>query len=347
MANAEDRLIAYRRTITIIAVVVVLYLSFLIIKPFLIAIIGAAVLAYLFYPLYKWLAKIIPGFLPKEGLAALLTVLLIIVIVLVPMVLITGILANEARGGYVYLQQIVSQPGFTLNFKLPTVLGREIGDLSQFKPQILNFSSQFVVWLQQILKKIPGAFLGIFMTVFSIYFFLKGGKDINRFLQDFFPLPEGCYKQIFSRFGDLTKGIVLGQLVVGVIHGFLSWLAYAYLGVPNPVLWAFLTAIISIIPVLGAGLVWFPVAVYLFVVGSAVGTEWQGLALFAYGILVLTSVDNILKPKIMGDHARIHPLIILFGILGGIQLLGLPGILIGPLVLALFDVVMNIFREVI
>ncbi|OGC41566.1 hypothetical protein A2548_01735 [candidate division WOR-1 bacterium RIFOXYD2_FULL_41_8] len=230
---------------------------------------------------------------------------------------------------------------------MPTVLGREIGDLSQFKPQILNFSSQFVVWLQQILKKIPGAFLGIFMTVFSIYFFLKGGKDINRFLQDFFPLPEGCYKQIFSRFGDLTKGIVLGQLVVGVIHGFLSWLAYAYLGVPNPVLWAFLTAIISIIPVLGAGLVWFPVAVYLFVVGSAVGTEWQGLALFAYGILVLTSVDNILKPKIMGDHARIHPLIILFGILGGIQLLGLPGILIGPLVLALFDVVMNIFREVI
>lgn len=347
MAKAEERLIAYRRTITIIAVVVTLYLSFLIIKPFLIAIIGAAVLAYIFYPFYKWLVKIFPKFLPRESLAAVVTVLLIIIIVLVPMAFITGVLANAARGGYVSLQHAFNQPGFTLNFKLPTVLGREIGNLSQFKPQIIEFASQSVSWLQGVVKRIPGAFLGVFITIFSIYFFLKGGRDLNAFLQESFPLPEGRYKQIFSRFDELTRGVVLGQIVVGILHGFLSWLAYAYLGVPNPVLWAFLTAIISIIPVLGAGLVWFPVSVYLFLSGLSGGTGWQGVALFSYGVLVLTSIDNILKPKIMGDNARIHPLIILFGILGGIQLLGLPGILIGPLVLALFDVVLSIFREVI
>jgi predicted PurR-regulated permease PerM len=117
--------------------------------------------------------------------------------------------------------------------------------------------------------------------------------------------------------------------------------------VPSPVLWAFLTAIISIIPVLGAGLVWFPVALYLFISGLVAGTYWKGIVLFVYGLLVLSTIDNVLKPKIIGERSRIHPLVILFGILGGIQLIGIPGIIIGPLVLGLVDVVMGIFREVV
>jgi len=342
MGTAEERLLAYRRTITIIAVIIVLYLSFMIIRPFLIAIIGAAVLAYLFYPVYKFLAKHIPKPLPQESLSALLTVLLIILIVLIPMASITALLTAEARSGYIFIQRVMSQPGF--NFDLPPLLAERFADLKQ---PLIGFASQFVIWLQGVLTRIPGAFLSVFITIFSIYFFLKGGKDLYNFFQDFFPLPEGRYKQVLQRFDDLNKGIVLGQIVVGIIHGLLSWLAYSFLGISNPVLWAFITAIISIIPVLGAGLIWFPLSIYLLISGFMMGTYWKGIVLFAYGILVLSSLDNILKPKIMGQSARIHPLVILFGILGGIQLLGLPGILIGPLILGLFDVVLGIFREVI
>lgn len=345
MPREEERLLAYRRTMTIIAVVVVLVLAFMIIRPFLIAIISAAVLAYLFYPIYKYLLKYMPGFLPRETVAALVTCLLIILIVLIPMVSITGLLTNEIRNGYLFFQKIVTSPEF--KFDLPPLISQRLGDISQYKEQIANFGGQLIGWLQAVVTVIPNVVLNIFITIFSVYFFLKGGKNIYNFLQDFFPLSESRYKQIFSRFDDLSRGMILGQIVVGIIHGFLAWAAYAVLGVPNPVLWAFLTAIISIIPVLGASLVWFPIAVYLFISGYAAGAYWKGIALFTYGLLLMSAIDNILKPKIIGERSRIHPLIILFGILGGIQLIGLPGIIIGPLVLGLFDIVMEIFREVV
>lgn len=345
MPRGEERLLAYRRTVAMIAVVVILVLAFLIIRPFMLAIISAAVLAYLFYPVYKYLLKRLPEFKLRETVAALITVLLIVLIVLIPMISITGILTNEIRNGYLFFQKVVTAPDF--RFDLPPLIAERIGDISQYKEQIADFGGQLIGWLQAVVTVIPNVVLNIFITIFSLYFFLKGGKNIYRFLQEFFPLPEGRYRQIFSRLDDLGRGMILGQIVVGIIHGFLAWAAYALLGVPNPVLWAFLTAIISIIPVLGAGLVWFPIAVYLFISGYAAGAYWKGIALFTYGLLLMSAIENILKPKIIGERSRIHPLVILFGILGGIQFIGLPGIIIGPLVLGLFDIVMEIFREVV
>jgi len=330
---------------TIIAVVVVLALTFLIVRPFLIAIISAAVLAYLFYPLYKHLMKYVPRFLPKETVAALITVFLIVLIVIIPMIPLTGLLASEMRSGYLFFQKRVTAPDF--RFDIPPGLSPYVGDVSQYKQQIASFGAQIIGWLQGVVQVIPNVVLNIFIAIFSIYFFLKGGKNIYGFLQDVFPLPQGRYTQIFARFDDLSRGMILGQIVVGFMHGILAWAAYAFLGVPNPVLWAFLTAIISIIPVLGAGLVWAPVAIYLIIKGYMVGTAWKGFVLLVYGLVVMSTIDNILKPKIIGDRSRIHPLVILLGVLGGINLIGLPGIIIGPLVLALFDIVMEIFRDVV
>ncbi|MBN2058702.1 MAG: AI-2E family transporter [Candidatus Saganbacteria bacterium] len=345
MSTAQERLEAYRRTVIIIAVVVFLYLAFMIVRPFLIALIGSAVLAYLFYPIYKFLLKYMPKFLPGETIAALITCLLIVLIVLIPMGSITGLLTAEIASGYRYLARVVSSPSFTI--EVPPVLARYVGDLSQYNQQIAGFGMQIIAWLQNVVKGIPNVFLNLLVTIISVYFFLKGGKNLYGFFQEFFPLSESRYKQILERLDDLSRGMLMGQIVVGVIHGLLAWFAYSMLGVGNPVLWAFLTALISIIPVLGAGLVWGPIALYLLLAGLHNGTYWKGIVLFTYGLLLMSTIDNVLKPKIIGQRSRIHPLIILFGILGGIQFLGLPGIIIGPLVLGLFDVVLSIFREVI
>lgn len=345
MVTAEERLLAYRRTVVIIAAVIFLVLAFMIIRPFLVAAISAAVLAYLFYPVYKSLTNYIPAPLPKETLAAMITCVLIILIVLIPVITITVLLTQEVRSGYLFLQQMIGSPEF--RFELPPVISQYLGDISQYKDQIANFGMQLIGWLQDVIKGIPNVILNIFVAIFSIYFFLKGGRNIYLFLEDFFPLPAGRYKQIFTRFDDLSRGMILGQMAVGAIQGVLAWLGFVILRVPNPVLWGFLTGIISIIPLLGAALVWFPIAVYLFIRGLMVGTYWRGVVLLVYGMFVVSTIDNILKPKIVGERARVHPLIVLFGILGGIQLVGIPGILIGPLVLTLFDVVMEIFREVV
>lgn len=336
---------AYRRTVAIIAVVIGLMLSFLIIRPFLVAIIAAAILSYLFYPVYKYFLKYMPGFIPRETAAAVLTCLLIILIVLIPVTFITVLLTQEVRDGYIFLQSVVMSPDFKLD--LPPVLEQRLGHLAQFKDLFVTMGHQLIGWLQGVLKGIPNIVLNVFITIFSVYFFLKGGRNIFAFLQDFFPLPEGRYKQIFSRFDDLSRGMILGQIVVGIIQGFLAWIAFFLLGVPNPVLWGFVTAIISIIPLLGAALVWFPISIYLFIAGYMGGVYWKGIVLLLYGTFVISTVDNVLKPKIVGDRARVHPLVILFGILGGIQLMGIPGILIGPMVLTLFDVIMEMFRDLI
>lgn len=364
MAKKAERLLAYRRTIAIIAVTIVLVLAFLIIRPFLIAIISAMVLAYLFYPVYKWLAHHIPRPLPKEPLASALTCLLIILIVVIPLVAITTVLTAELRSGYVYLQEVVNLPGYGIDlqsisgarapaypgipsFGVPFIdnLGLNI---SQLRDPIINFAGQVINWIQGILVKIPTLVFSIFITIFSVYFFLKSANNMMRFITNSFPLPRGKYKEIFTRFDDLSRGMINGQIVVGMIQGVLAWAGFIILGVPSPVLWGVLTAMISVIPLLGAALVWFPIAVYLVVIGLVAGAGWwKGVALLVYGSLVISTIDNVLKPKIVGERARIHPLVIFFGILGGIQLIGIPGILIGPLVLTLLDVVLEIFREVV
>lgn len=346
MSTAEERLSAYRRTIAIIAVIIALYLSFLIIKPFLVAIIGAGVLAYIFYPVNNFILKRTPKFLPADSISALITVFLIIIIVLMPMVLISLSLADEAKNGYHFLQELTQKPGFSLD--LPESFLQKFGAYEEnIKQAYVNLGTQLINWAQDLIKNIPSAFLSILVTIFSVYFFLKGGKRLYDYCQRVLPLPEGRYREILSRFSEISYSMIYGQVVVGMIQGFLAWIAYFSLGVPNPVLWGFVTAIVSIIPMLGAALVWFPIVIYLLIKGYLIGVYWKAIVMLVYGMLVVSAIDNILKPKLIGDRARIHPLIILFGIIGGIQLIGLPGILIGPMVLALFDVIMEILREVV
>jgi predicted PurR-regulated permease PerM len=345
MIPAENQLTIYRRTVAVIIAVIILVLAFMIIRPFLEAIIAAAVLAYLFYPVYKLIQNYLPGFLPKESIAAMTTCLLIIIIVLVPTAIITGLLTREIKDGYFFLQKIITSPNF--NFDLPPFIAQRLGNLSQYKELIGSFGGALIGWMQVLLKGIPNVILSIFITIFSIYFFLKGGSKIFDFVQKFLPLPEGRYPQIFKRFDDLSRGMVMGQIVVGLIQGFLAGFIFMLLGVPNPVLWGFLTSIISIIPLLGAALVWLPVTVYLFLAGYGSGIYWKAIVLFFFGMFVISTIDNILKPKIVGERANVHPLIILFGILGGIHLIGIPGILIGPMILTLLPVVMEIFKEAV
>lgn len=342
--SQNDNLATYRRTIAVIVVVIGLILSYLIIKPFFVAITGAAILAYIFYPLYIRLIKSLPKFLPDESLAAFLTTALIVLSILIPMVLISVLVAQEAQDGYNHLQHLLQSPDFKL--EIPAEIKDKVGDLSRFKEPLANFSNQLFFWAQGVVTQIPNVIMNIFITIFSIYFFLRESHNINCFLQDFFPLPAGRYKQIFKRFDDLSRGVIMGQIVVGVVQGILAWFGFVLLGVPNALLWSSLLAIIAIIPMFGAAMVWVPVDLYLF--GAAyliTGEYWRAAALLIYGFFVLSTIDNILKPLIVGDRAKVHPLIILFGIIGGIQLFGIPGILLGPMILMSFDVIMEMFRE--
>jgi len=335
----------YRRAVAAAIMLVVVLISFLIIRPFLVSILTAAALAYIFNPIYKYFLKSpFPLLGGKKTSSAMLTCALIILIVMIPAALTTSILTYEIRNGYTFLQDFLSNPNWSLP-NLPSLLPGNIISPEQVRVTIGELISQVLGWLQNVLKGIPNVMLNIFVTIFSTYYFLKHGRDIYSFFQDLFPLPKGRYAQILSRFDDLSRGMILGQIVVGLIQGVLAWMGFLVVGVPNPVLWGFLTALISIIPLLGAAIVWVPIFIYLAITSYYTGIYWQPIAMLLWGTFVVSTIDNILKPKIVGESAKIHPLVILFGILGGIQLFGIPGILLGPLVLTIFDVVIVTYRE--
>ena len=292
MTREGERVEAYRRTAIIFMVAVVLILSFMIIRPFIVAILSAGALAYIFHPFYIGTLKYLPKRIRAKELGAMFTCLVIVLLVLVPVAFVTTLLTYELKEGYLFLQNflLVQQPLDNFPF-----LSQWIGYLPQFKEIATDLTGQFIGVLQGILKSIPNVILNIFITVFSIYYFLKHGKDLYNFFAGLIPLPEGRNKQILSRFDDLTRGMLLGQIVVGAVQGVLAWAGFAYLQVPNPVLWGFLTALISIIPLLGAALVWVPVAGYLALVGSMTGDYWRALALLIYGTFEISLIANLLK----------------------------------------------------
>ncbi|MFH1710605.1 MAG: AI-2E family transporter [bacterium] len=344
MAREKERILAYRRNAAVLVAAVVLFLSFMIIRPFLVAILSAAVLSYIFYPVYLTILKYLPKKIRAKELGAMFTCIIIILIVLIPVTLISILLTNEIKGGYLFLQDFLRSPQWS-SMNLPPFLNNTAGYLPQLKDSVADIARQLIGTLQNYIKGIPNVALSIFITIFSTYYFMKHGKDLYRFFSELVPLPKGRYTQILLRFDDLSRGMIMGQVVVGIIQGILACFGFVLLGVPNPILFSFLTAIISIIPLLGAALVWLPITIYLLIIGAATGEYWRAIALFLYGTFIISLIDNILKPKIVGERAKIHPLIILFGILGGIQLFGIPGILIGPIILTIFDVVIEIYKE--
>lgn len=346
MSKESDKQTNYNRMVALGMMLVVLILAYMIVRPFTMAILTAAALAYIFYPLYKNIKnRLGTKNKPRETFSAILTVLIIVLIVLLPTIFITSVLTFELRDGYILIQDYLRSP----NFKLPPIpvqIKGLLGGTEQIRNLIGEAATQIFSFLQGVVRRIPNLMLGIFIAVFTTYYFLKHGGDIYKFFRDLFPLPAGRYSQILARFDSLSRGMVMGQIVVGIVQGVLAWLGYWLLGVPNPVLWGFLTALISIIPLLGAALIWVPIDIYLFLRAYYVTDQYfPPIALLLYGIFVVSLIDNVLKPKIVGGSANIHPLIILFGILGGIQLFGIAGILIGPLVLTIFDLVIEIYRE--
>jgi predicted PurR-regulated permease PerM len=301
-------------------------------------------LAFIFYPVYGKLLKYIPKWLPAKTTASLITCLIIVLLVMIPLIFVIILLTSEVREGYLFLQQFFSTSEGQLA-GLPPVIGTWFAKYPYLKTLAGDLANQLIGLMQGVIKGVPNAALNIFVTAFSMYYFLKHGRELFDFVTALFPLAEGRQKQILKRFNDLSRGTILGQVVIAILQGILAGIGFAVLGVPNPVLWGTVTAIISTIPLLGAAIVWIPIMVYLFILASVNGEYWKAYSLLVYGTLVISTIDNILKPKIVGGSAKVHPLVILLGILGGIQLFGVLGIIIGPLFLTIFDVVLEIYKE--
>ena len=331
--------------------VLVLYMLLPFWKPVVLALISAIV----FYPIFKFFKK----FLISDFLTALFTILIVIIAVILPLgvALFIGsqeflklltVLNQKIKSGeldltisqwkqklYIYLYQ--------LQIKYPLL--SEVLNEENIKTWIVNItkfiSSQITTTTRSIFFWIGGTIFGTFVYLITLFFSLYQGKKAIRKLNMIIPLEEEDKEEIFETIKNSTTGVIYGTAGTAVMQSLIAFGLYLYYGIGYPFLWALLTALFAFIPPFGSGYVWFPITVYvLFAVSFT-----KGLVGLAVGFLIISSMDNIVRPLIMKDKIELPYIFLFFSILGGLVAFGFAGLFIGPTIFALFLTLLKIYEE--
>ena len=311
--------------------------------PFYGAVLWAVVVAVLFAPVHRRLLQSTQG---RPSLSAALTVLIIIAMVLLPLALIAASLAQEASSLFAKVQSGEYNFGGYLQRVLDALPAWATGLLERFN--LTDFSSLREKLGPGLMKGgqilAPQA-LSIGTTTFDfvirlgimlylLFFLLRDGRALADRIKEAIPLRSDQKTALFTRFADVVRATVKGGILVAMAQGTLGGIAFWFLGIHAALLWAVLMAFLSLIPAIGSALVWAPVAIYF----MATGAIWQGVGLILYGVIVIGLVDNLLRPFLVGKGSKLPDYIVLISTLGGIEVFGLNGFVIGPLIAAMFMV---------
>lgn len=310
-----------------------------ILTPFWSAIFWAGVMSLLFMPIQNRLTR---AFGNRPSLAAVCTVLIGLVVVVMPVIGIAFGFVREGAQLYESIeaeqispQAIIDRIGNAVPF-LPDIFNR----LGIDTASIRNYLSESATGLSQILsqqalnwgRNTLSFTLGLGLMMYLSFFLLRDGYTIVGWLRRAVPLSNERRQLLFEKFAEVTRATVKGNLLVAIVQGALGGLIYWLLDLPAPLMWSVVMAFLSLVPAIGASLVWAPMAVYLYATGESVSAT----ILVAYGAVVIGLADNVLRPILVGRDTKLPDYIVLFSTIGGLSLLGITGFVIGPLIAALF-----------
>ncbi|ANI61344.1 putative PurR-regulated permease PerM [Pseudomonas sp. PvR086] len=323
----------------LLAVVTVAFVWILL--PFYGAVFWAAILGILFAPLQHQLQL---RFGWSRNLTALCTLSLCVLIAILPVIIISTLLVQEGAALYGRIESgeldiagHVSQFKHSLPPYFQHLLDRfGMGELSGLREKIIKSmmqGSQFLA--SQAFSFGQGTFdfvVGFFIMLYLLFFFLRDGSELARKVRAAIPLEDNQKRRLQLKFNRVVRATVKGSLLVSITQGALGGLIFWFLDIPSVLLWAVLMAFLSLLPAVGAGIVWVPVAAYFLLSGAI----WQGTVLALFGVFVIGLVDNILRPILVGKDTKMPDYLILISTLGGLAIFGLNGFVIGPLIAALF-----------
>lgn len=312
-------------------------LAFFLFRPYLSALILAAVCAVLTHPLFEKLRRLSLG----KSTAAWISVLVAVLLVAVPLSFLGVLLYEEA-------QSAGSHVTGGLGAGFGAVLEPLEARVNQWLPEAFHVSAQDALqsgalWVTNNVGSIfagtANFVLQLFVGLMALFYFLRDGEAFTSLFLKLSPLNDRYDRQILKKLKETINGVVRGKIFLSFLQGALAGVALWVVGIPNPVLWGSVAAIGALIPNIGTGIVLAPAVVYLFATGSVV--ESVGLTL--WGFLVIGLVDNFLLPRLIGGSTHIHPLLLLFGVLGGLSFFGPAGIIFGPIAVALLYVCVDIY----
>lgn len=328
----------FKDLIILILVVGIFILAAIIIKPLIIPIIYGILLAYIFYPVYKFFLKR----LKNENLTASIICFGLIVIIVFVSFLIFQPLFRQSINLYLQIQKIdfvqIAEKILPNAISSSEVSSNVLG---YFNTYVSDLIASFLKIFREFILNLPVMLLKIFIVVFVFFFSLRDGKKAIEFIKSLSPLKKETEERFFKHLTDITNSVILGQIVVGIVQGLLAGLGYFIFGVPNSLLLTAITIITSMIPIIGAWIVWVPVDIYLF----ATGNSGAGIGLLIYGILFISTIDNLIRLVIFSKKTRLNSVVVLIGMIGGLFAFGFLGLIIGPLILAYVLLMAELYRK--
>jgi len=332
-----------------ILTLIVLGFAFVLTRPFLYLFAAAIILAVVFYPAYQRILGWTKG---KPGKASLLSTLALLFLFAVPAFIIVVLVAKEAVAAAHYLtRQSAEQGGFALF--VTTVaerglkfLGRWV-DVSKYdiRGAVTSHVQQAGVWVlgsgALILSNFASLIAESLMALVVVFFLFRDGQGWIQQAEETIPLPPGQARKLFSNISDTIVANVYGIVSVGVAQGVLTGIALAIVGSQSALLLGLCAAFASIVPVAGAALVWVPAGLYLIFTGAS----WKGIFVLVWGVAVVSTADSIIRPWVVGGKVGLHPLVLLFSILGGVQAFGFLGLFLGPVIASVLSVLLGMIRE--
>jgi predicted PurR-regulated permease PerM len=332
--------------ILLVAFISILFVEM--IRNFLMTILLAAIFSGISQPLYSRLLRVFRG---HRAVASLVTLLVLLVVIVGPLLFFLGILASQAiqisQTVGPWIQAQINQPD-----KLTELIDRipALDKLEPYRAQIMTKLGQFVGAVGNFLvgglsattRGTVAFFFQFFILLYAMFFFLKdGGKILDKILY-YVPMTDEDERQMVDKFVSVSRATLKGTLIIGIVQGGLAGIGFAVAGIQGAVFWGTIMTVLSVIPGIGAALVWIPAVVYLFATGHVLSA---GLLTLYCGLIVGTA-DNFLRPRLVGRDAKMHDLLILLGTLGGIMLFGIAGFIIGPILAALFVTIWEIYGVV-
>jgi predicted PurR-regulated permease PerM len=338
----------FRIAFVVILAIAVSALFLAVIWPFLKPLLLGALLAGLCHPLYRWITRLLRG---RRSLGAIITLLILFIVVAGPFSAFLGVVVQQALAVSNQAIPWVQQHfGAASTFNAHDWLVQRFPALADHVPsqeQLVESVGAaaksiggFLVTVASRMTATTAVFLlNLFVMVYAMFFFLKDGEKILEKIFYYMPLSDEDEALMLQRFASITRATVKGTLVIDIIQGALAGFAFWVAGIDGAAFWGTIMAILSIVPGIGAALIWVPAVIYLIVTGQILA----GLLLFAWCAAVVGTIDNILRPILVGKDAKMPDLLILVGTLGGLFLFGPIGFIVGPIVCGLFLTVWDIY----
>ena len=309
---------------------------FFLIKPVLISILSGLLLAYVCFPIYKPIKK----YVKNKNLSALLATILIILIIIIPLWFVIPLFFQQSFHLFNYFQSL-NITDFIHGF-FPTASDQFILQISNaFDSFVAEFTSGALNSMVNLLLDSPVLMLHMFLIGFIFFFTLRDGEKLKDFVLEISPFNKKHEAVLIKQFKGITDSIVYGQIIIGIVQGIAAGIGFLVFGIPNALVLTALAVILSIIPVIGPGLLWVPVAIYLFVTGQTA----TGVVFFLYNVLIVSTVDNFLRPYIVSKRTDFSSAIVLVGMIGGLFIFGVLGLILGPLLLAYFITFLKAYKD--